>query len=252
MAEWVSHLIVADRILEKLPWLARHEFCVGNIAPDCNIPNDDWTEFTPSRQVTHWMKDERKTADDSIVFRDEYIVDRLDKITSKEELSFLYGYYAHLITDAELQRTTRDAARIAEAWKRAKAVKELRDKSVGMEENWDNFKRLFPDRKERTKDFFVIEREYLDAHPDSGYYTEIQGLESFPDYIDYLPKGVIPAKIKLMYYLPSLDGGKYPFIGFSRDEYTSFLDSAVAKSINAITDTERLVFHRGFEPLLED
>ena len=51
MVEWVSHLIVADRMLEKLPWLERHEFCVGNIAPDCNIPNDAWTEFTPSGLV---------------------------------------------------------------------------------------------------------------------------------------------------------------------------------------------------------
>ena len=55
MAEWVSHLIVADKVLEKFPQLSRHEFCVGNIAPDCNIPNEDWTEFTPPRAVTHWM-----------------------------------------------------------------------------------------------------------------------------------------------------------------------------------------------------
>lgn len=41
MAEWVSHLIVADKVLEKFPQLSRHEFCVGNIAPDCNIPNED-------------------------------------------------------------------------------------------------------------------------------------------------------------------------------------------------------------------
>lgn len=245
MSEWVSHLIIADRILEKLPWLARHEFCVGNIAPDCNIPNDDWTEFTPSRQVTHWMKDKRKTADDGIVFRDEYIIKRLDKISSEEELSFLYGYYAHLITDAELQRTTRDATRVSEAWKRAKSINELRDRSAGMEENWDNFKRLFPDRKDRMKDFFVIEREYLDSHPDSGYFTEIQGLEFFPDYIDYLPKGAIPAKIKMMYYLPTLEADKYPFIGFSREEYTNFLDSAVTKSIDAITETERLLQSKG-------
>ena len=60
MAEWVSHLIVADKVLEKFPQLSRHEFCVGNIAPDCNIPNEDWTEFTPPRAVTHWMQDNRK------------------------------------------------------------------------------------------------------------------------------------------------------------------------------------------------
>ena len=47
MAEWVSHLIVADRVLEILPKSRKHEFCVGNIAPDCNMPNEDGTEFIP-------------------------------------------------------------------------------------------------------------------------------------------------------------------------------------------------------------
>ena len=97
MAEWVSHLIVADRVLEILPQLSRHEFCVGNIAPDCNIPNEDWTEFTPSRALTHWMQDNRKKASDCVRFYDEYIIARLDAIKTKEELSFLLGYYAHLI-----------------------------------------------------------------------------------------------------------------------------------------------------------
>ena len=32
-------------------------------------------------------------------------VNRLNEIQSNEELSFLLGYYSHLITDAELQRT---------------------------------------------------------------------------------------------------------------------------------------------------
>jgi len=40
---------------EAVPLLSRKEFCIGNIASDCNIPNQNWTEFTPSREVTHWM-----------------------------------------------------------------------------------------------------------------------------------------------------------------------------------------------------
>ena len=145
MAEWVSHLIVADKVLEKFPQLSRHEFCVGNIAPDCNIPNEDWTEFTPPRAVTHWMQDNRKKATDCVRFYDD-----------------------------------------------------------------------------------------LDEHPDSGYFTEIKGLEEFPDYIDYLPKGAIPMKVKMMYYMPTLEEGRYPFVGFSREEYEGFLERAVNNVINAI------------------
>lgn len=236
MAEWVSHLIVADRVLEQLPHLKRHEFCVGNIAPDCNIPNENWTEFTPPRQVTHWMQGERKRASDCDRFYKEYIVNRLNEIQSKEELSFLLGYYSHLITDAELQRTIRDENRVAAAWERAKKIPELRAKAEGLNETWDSFKILFPNRNERMKDFYVIEREYLDGHPDSGYVTEICGLEEFPDYIDYLPKNAIPMKIKFMYYMPTLEEGKYPFIGFSRNEYCGFLERAVENVVNAIKE----------------
>lgn len=53
MATWVTHLMVADRVLEKGSWLDWHGFCVGNIAPDCNVENEDWTEYTPHRAVTH-------------------------------------------------------------------------------------------------------------------------------------------------------------------------------------------------------
>ena len=234
MAEWVSHLIVADRVLEILPQLSRHEFCVGNIAPDCNIPNEDWTEFTPSRALTHWMQDNRKKASDCVRFYDEYIIARLDAIKTKEELSFLLGYYAHLITDVELQRTMRDEGRVAAAWKRVKEIPELHDMADGLEENWDSLKKLMPNREERMKDFFVIEREYLDEHPDSGYFTEIKGLEKFPDYIDYLPQGAIPMKVKMMYYMPTLEEGRNSFVGFSREEYEGFLERAVNHVINAI------------------
>ncbi len=236
MAEWVSHLIVADRVLEQLPSLKRHEFCVGNIAPDCNISNENWTEFTPSRQVTHWMQDKRKQASDSSIFYEKYIVNRMNEIHSKEELSFLLGYYSHLITDAELQCTIRDENRVAAAWERAKKIPELRAKAEGLNETWDSFKILFPNRNDRMKDFFVIEREYLDKHPDSGYITEIRGLEDFPDYIDYLPENAIPMKIKLMYYMPTLEEGKYPFVGFSREEYCGFLERAVENVVNAIRE----------------
>ena len=241
MAEWVSHLIVADRVLEKLTWLKRHEFCVGNIAPDCNIPNEDWSEFTPPRRVTHWMRDSRKTADDCTAFRDEYIIKRINEIQSEEELSFLLGYYAHLITDAEHQRIIRDEKRVAAAWKRAKAFDELREQASSMDENWDNFKKLFPDRKDRMKDFYVVEREYLDEHPNSGYFTEIRDLKVFPDYIDYLPQGAIPTKVKMMYYMPTLEEGKYPFVGFSREEYAEFLDNSVELAVHAIEEARSLL-----------
>lgn len=235
MAEWVTHLWVADEVLKHCPWLDRHGFCVGNIAPDCNLLNEDGTDFVPSREITHWMNGRRKTAEDCIAFYDKYVLSRIDEIKSNEELSFLLGYYSHLITDAEIQRTIRDPERVAAAWERIKKVPELVERAAGRPEDWDTVKRLFP-REDRMKDFFCIEREYLDAHPASGWFTEIRGLEYFPDYIDYLPEQSIPKKIKMMYYEPALETSTYPFLAFSRDEYNEFIERAVALVVNAIKD----------------
>ena len=51
MANWITHMMIADRLLEGIPGLDRTGFCVGNIAPDCNIENEDWSAFTPPRRL---------------------------------------------------------------------------------------------------------------------------------------------------------------------------------------------------------
>lgn len=80
MATWVTHLMIADSILKYYPGLDRRGFCVGNIAPDCNVENEDWTEFTPSRKVTHWMQGQRKQVSDCDAFYEEYVEKRRNTI----------------------------------------------------------------------------------------------------------------------------------------------------------------------------
>ena len=76
------------------------------------------------------------------------------------------------------------------------------------------------------KDIYSLEKEYLDEHPDSGYLTEIIGLEAFPDYIDYLPHNAIPRKVKVMGYMPQKTVSQYPYIAMTIEEYNTFLDNA--------------------------
>lgn len=59
MATWRTHLMIADKVMEEAAEIDRHGFCVGNISPDCNVENEDWTTFTPSRESTHWMSGRR-------------------------------------------------------------------------------------------------------------------------------------------------------------------------------------------------
>lgn len=92
MATWVTHLLIADNVLQEFTEIDRRGFCVGNIAPDCNIENADWTAFTPSREVTHWMRGQRKEASDCDPFCEEYILKRRAEIRSGEEYGFLLGF----------------------------------------------------------------------------------------------------------------------------------------------------------------
>jgi hypothetical protein len=121
MATWVTHLMIADRVMKQCHELNRHGFCVGNIAPDCNVENADWTHFTPSREVTHWMSEERKVASDCDSFCKEYILKRKNEIKSQEQYSFLLGYYVHLIADAAFQWFIRDDKRVKDTWRRINA-----------------------------------------------------------------------------------------------------------------------------------
>lgn len=239
MATWITHLMVADSVLHQVPGLDRCGFCVGNIAPDCNVENEDWTEFTPSREVTHWMSSDRKNAADCDRFYKEYIENRTGEISTAQELSFLLGYYAHLLTDAEFQRYIRDAERVAASWKRIKAHPILSSKAVGLDETWDSVKRLI-NGQERMKDIYTLEAEYLAEHPDSGYLSQIMALKSFPDYIDYLPKGAIVRKIGVMGYLPQKALGAYPFVAMTREEYARFLESATRQVVQGITNGKSL------------
>ena len=235
MATWVTHLMIADSVLETLSKLDKHSFCVGNIAPDCNVENEDFTQFVPSREVTHWMSADRKVASDCDRFYDAYIENRKHEIDTNEELSFLLGYYAHLIADAEFQRYIRDPERVASSWERIKKHPELSAKAETMPETWDSVKKLI-NRTERMKDINTIEAKYLEKHPDSGYLTVVLGLESFPDYIDYLPTGAIVRKIGVMGYLPKAETGIYPFIAMTRDEYSTFVKNATELVIRGITN----------------
>ena len=226
MATWVTHLMIADGILKRIPNLDRRGFCVGNIALDCNVENEDWTAFVPSRELTHWMQGERKKASDCDAFCLEYILKRQDAVKSAEEYAFLLGYYCPLITDAAFQAMIRDEDRVRAAWMRIKADEELSAAGANMDETWDSVKSLIP-KKDRMREIYAMEAEYLNAHPNSGYLTEILPLRSFPDYIDYLPRGCIVRKIGVMGYLPEPDKTINKFIAVSKDEYASFVEDTI-------------------------
>ena len=235
MASWVTHLIIADEILKRIPNLDRRGFCVGSIAPDCNVENEDWTEFIPPKSVTHWMTGPRKRLSDADRFFEECIVKRWREIGAGEECAFLLGYYAHLLTDAAYELMTHNEARVRAAWVRIRQDETLNRVSVGMEETWDSIKRLIT-RREIKRSIQWYEAEYLQERPDSGYLTELLPLKEFPSYLAYLEPGCIVRKIGVMGRVPEKSGDEPQWIAISREEYTAY-----------IADTVKLIVSRFLE-----
>lgn len=219
MATWITHMMIVDNLLNRGIGLDKTGFAVGNIAPDCNIENEDWTQFTPPRNVTHFMTGKSKLTADYEGFYQKYIQDK--SFSSKEEYAFFMGYYTHLITDVLFQSMVRDEKRVERCFERIKQNVEFYRKIKGYPQNYDTLKQVIGmDRS--FYDIHVLEINYLKEHPDSAYNTVLRKIDTFPDYMDILPEGAIVRKIKVMAYEPREDTLE-EFIFFDEKEYQNFI-----------------------------
>ena len=220
MANWITHTILADRLLKRGIALDKRGFCLGNIAPDCNVENEDWTAFTPPREVTHWMRGGKETADYE-GFYSKHIADR--NITDPQELAFLYGYYCHLVTDAQYQIFVRDPVRLADCFARLRTDDELANQIAALPETFDALKAHFG-RRRLFRDIAVLENNYAATHPHCSWNTVLRTTEAFPDYLSDFPSGAVTRKLKVMVFPPD---PVMPETGlfFTREEYNAFLDN---------------------------
>lgn len=232
MASWITHMMIADRVLKSIPSLDARGYCAGSIAPDCNVENETWTAFTPPREVTHWMQSGRKTAADCDRFRGEYLLPHLKSAFSAEETSFFLGYYSHLIEDAEFQRYIRDEDRVKAVWRRIHADQALSIKALSLPETWDSAKQLIS-RDRRQREIDRIEAGYLKSHPNTAYLTVILPMTSFPDYADFLPPGSIVRKIRIMGRIPA-DCSDTPLLSISEEEYASYVNRCTGLVLDAL------------------
>ena len=60
------HLRVADTLLSQLDGISETEFIMGNIAPDSGVPNDDWSKFTPSKDISHFLRETKALTRESV------------------------------------------------------------------------------------------------------------------------------------------------------------------------------------------
>jgi hypothetical protein len=154
MATWGVHIRIAEELLKIMH----------------NLDPKDWSKFSPPTEISHFMNDNRKIDSDSFVYS------HLSKDYKNNELSFLLGYYSHLLADVE--------------W--SKMVQEL------IESNED-YAILNTDKKfiwTIKKDWYDLDHVYFRDNPENIFWTIFQHIEDFPNYLGYYPEGAIIRQIK--------------------------------------------------------
>ena len=98
MPTWANHFRIADKLLPHLKTLNTKYFIIGNIAPDCGIPDSSHGVYMPPTGETHFTKDSyysKKTDCDYNYIYNTYIKNE----TGIKKKSFYVGYYIHLFAD---------------------------------------------------------------------------------------------------------------------------------------------------------
>lgn len=171
MATWGAHIRIAENLLNLGFNLDDKAFLVGNLGPDCNQANEDWSEFEPPKKITHWFNENEKI--DSEKFYNSYIIQDYE---DKEKESFLIGYYAHLLSDIE--------------WSK------MMEKQ---NENSDIYDKLKIDKNfiwKIKEDWYDLDHLYFRKNKESIFYRVLKYIDEFPEYLEYFPKNAIVTKLK--------------------------------------------------------
>jgi hypothetical protein len=168
MATWIAHLRIAEKLLTAIPGLRAPEFAAGSLAPDSGIPNADHTAFDPPRQVSHFTQ---PAGDDVVVcdlrfYRDH--LSRADASATPEILSFLWGYFAHLVTD--------------QLWFERIAVTAMAQFATLIEDKGQEAWWVMKD------DWYGLDLRHVRDHPQSLFWQVFTPLPPIPDVLPFLPR----------------------------------------------------------------
>jgi hypothetical protein len=166
MGTWISHLRIAENLLPHFPEVDEVTFTFGNLSPDSGIPNANWTEFDPPKEVTHFLrKGEEEYAIHDLVYYREYLTG-IKPEADRLLYSFRLGYFFHLICDIMW------AKRIGAATKQ-------------------QFKDLFDEDKGKAislvkDDWYGLDQLYVRDHPDHIFWRVIMTNPFPPSYLPFV------------------------------------------------------------------
>lgn len=204
MASWMIHLRIADILLDEIDNLPQAHFVVGNIAPDSGEPNEDWSVFTPSTNISHWKLEGVEHSQRAEFFRQKY----LNTLQSPEAFAFYLGYYTHLVTDY--------------IWSREIYLPQREKYAAEFAADSGFIWKI-------KQDMYDLDHLYLRENPDFRAYTIFSGITTFPNvYLDYFS---LTAFEKKMDYITGFYNGfdgdldrAYPYM--TKDHMHAFVDLA--------------------------
>lgn len=162
MATWLAHMRIAEFFMNIDSQLNCIDFLVGNIAPDCGVPDDEWKSFTPEKHITHWLTNGKKI--DAENFKETYVV------KNGYGNPFYLGYYFHLLTDIAFSQYFK------------KVTEQIRT-------DVDLIQKI-------TQDYLNQDFIYLQNNPNSVFYTTFSKIEIFDNkYLDFFSKDAFTNRI---------------------------------------------------------
>lgn len=204
MATWGLHMRIAEGLLSQNKHLDETYFLIGNIGPDCGMPNADWSEFTPSTEISHWKSDEGDIQAD--VF---YATHLKGEVSSVPEYSFLMGYYVHLLTDIAFSRLVNHKKMTCKLY-----------------EPWHQDPKFIWTIK---KDWYDLDHKYFRDHPHNIFHRIFKHVKGFPDVLTYYPKGAVQSRIDYIshfYSNPPLELDR-EYIYLSEHEMACFIEETI-------------------------
>lgn len=177
MASWIVHLRIADKLLDHILGLDPAQFAIGNVAPDSGRPDENWENFDPPVEATHFQPSDSagkiKVIEDLRFFR-EQMKDQVSLAEEPKRFSFLLGYFFHLVTDnlwsERIARPTHERYR-------------------------QEFERDAGFIWEVKKDWYGLDFTYVRTHPNSLFWTTFLNARYEQEFLEYFPPGAISEKL---------------------------------------------------------
>ncbi len=209
MGTWISHLRIAEQLLQIIPQLDESAFIYGNLAPDSGLPNADWSVFDPPKEVTHFLQpgeDEGRIKD--LDFYRGYLAEL--EASDRACYSFTLGYFMHLLCD--------------NLWSKRIVSASKRDYAQFLAERGREAWGIFKD------DWYGLDVLYVRDHPECSFWRILMQTPNPPAYLPFLPPAGFHHQldhIRQFYSQPDLSwviGRPYPYL--NETTMTHFVDDA--------------------------